>query len=199
MLGKLDIRNAKRIHSKTQKIFQHSLGDLPYRHLGEINSETAKYASIVCENNGTDLVEGLLTEGAVLNMLAAQLKAYHENSSVVKTVSTLSKSELSRITSLGDYVLNHLDTKIAIKELSMIFQLSPKKLQIGVKQLYGETVGHYISNIRMGYAKELFLSTELNVSEVCSQIGISSQSYFSKIFKERFGMLPSVFRSKQKT
>lgn len=195
LLGSLDIRNAKKIHSKIQEIFQNIPENRPYRYLGEIDSETEKYASIVCENNSVDLVGGLLTEGAVFNMLASQLTSYTKNGNLVAKSSTkLSKYELSKITSLGAYVISHLETKMTIQELSLVFQLSPKKLQAGVKHLYGDTVGHYILNIRMGHAKNLFLTTELNVSEVCYQIGISSQSYFSKIFKNRYGLSPSIYK-----
>lgn len=199
LLENLEIRNAKRMHSKIQKIFQKIPNDSPYRHLGEIDSQTGKYASIICKNNVTNLIEGLLTEGAIMNMLASQLKSYNEHSLKIKTQPKLTRAELSKISSLGSYIINNMENKITLDELSKAFQLSPKKLQLGVKHLYGETVGHYISNVRMGYAKQLFLTTELNVSEVCIQIGISSQSYFSKIFKQRFGMLPSTFRTRRTT
>ena len=193
LLGSLQIRNAKRMHSKIQEIFQKTPNNGPYRHLGEIDLETEKYASIVCENNQVDLIGGLLTEGAVLNMLASQLQAYtHDN--LIAPQPKLSKAELSKIASLGAYVIKHLETKMTIQELSRIFRLSPKKLQIGVKHLYGDTVGHYILNLRLAHAKHLFDTTESNASEVCHQIGLSSQSYFSKIFKNRYGLSPSLYR-----
>ena len=191
LLGSLDIRNAKRIHSKVGEIFQKTPKHRPYRHLGRIDTETEKYASIVCENNGVDLVGGLLTEGAVLNMLASQIKAYSKDNSETQPQYVLSKSELSKITSLGEYMVNNFETRMTILELSKHFGISPKKLQMGVKHLYGESVGHYISNLRMAHAKYLFYTTDLNVSEVRYRVGISSGSYFSKVFKSRYGALPS--------
>lgn len=198
LLGSLDVRNAKRMHFKIGEIFKKAPEARPYRYLGEIDPETEKYAAIVCENNNVDLIGGLLTEGAVLNMLASQLKAYREDGLAINSLPKLSKSELSRITSLGAYVIKHLDVKMTIDELSEIFKLSPKKLQAGVKYLYGDTVGHYILNIRMGQAKLLFDTTESNVSEVCFRVGMSSQSYFSKVFKNRYGVSPSLYRRKKK-
>ncbi|WP_020570527.1 helix-turn-helix transcriptional regulator [Neolewinella persica] len=195
LLEELNIRNAKRINFKIQKIFQNIPHDYPFRHLGEIDAETGKYAAIVCKNNDIDLIGGLLTEGAVLNMLATQLRSFREDR-VVNHGFELSRSELSRITSLGDYIIENLEEKVTIKELSKLFQLSQKKLQIGVKHLYGETVAHYILNLRMGQAKFLFDTTGLNVSEVCHRVGLSSQSNFSKTFKKRYGLLPSVYRKK---
>jgi AraC-like DNA-binding protein len=191
LLESLDIRNAKRICENVGDLFTKIPKHRTYRHLGGIDTETEKYASIVCENNNIDLVGGLLTEGAVLNMLASQITAYSKDITKARPKSTLSKSELSKITSLGDYVLNNLETGITILELSKHFGISPKKLQMGVRHLYGDSVGHYVSNLRMGHAKHLFNTTDLNVSEVRYRVGIFSGSYFSKVFKSRYGTLPS--------
>ncbi len=195
LLGTLEIRTAKIIHTYVQKISKIKPNNGSYINVGEIDSKTKKYASIVCENKNTDLVGGLLTEGAVLNMLASQIKSFNEASNTIDTKLKLSKSELSILTSLGDYVIEHLDKKITINELSSYFQLSPKKLQIGIKHLYGSSVAQYICNIKMSHAKEMFNTTDLNVSEVCCKIGISSQSYFSKVFKSRYGISPSEFKN----
>ncbi len=191
LLGTLDIRNAKRIYSKFGKIFKKIPKQRPYRHLGEIDTETEKYASIVCENNSVELVGGLLTEGAVLNMLASQIKAFSEE--VTENQSTLNKSELSKITSLAGYVIDNFEANFTILNLSRHFGISPRKLQTGVKHLYGDSVSRYISNLRMGHAKHLFSTTDLNVSEVRHLVGISSGSYFSKVFKNRYGELPSYY------
>ena len=39
--------------------------------------------------------------------------------------------------------------------------------------------------------KELLESQDYTVSQVLYEIGISSHSYFTKVFKERFGVFPS--------
>jgi AraC-like DNA-binding protein len=193
LLRNLAIRNAQRIYSEVEKIFDSIPIKRPFRHLGGIDAETQQYASIVCENNNVDLVGGLLTEGAVFNMLASQIKVFSEDIAKIRPQSTLSKSELSKITSLGDYVMDNFETDLTILKLSRHFGLSPKKLQMGVRFLYGDSVGHYISNLRMGHAKHLFSTTDLNVSEISYKVGISSQSYFSKLFKSRYGMSPSKY------
>jgi AraC-like DNA-binding protein len=194
ILGSLAISNAKRMSTKIQKLFERIPKNQPYRYLGHIDTETAKYASKVCENNSTSLVGELLTEGAVLNMLASQIEAYESNTTETGLRSSLSKSDLSNISSLGSFVIDNFDTNLTILKLSRHFGVSPKKLQMGVKHLYGDSVGRYILNLRMGHAKHLLSTTDLNVSEVCSRVGISSGSYFSRVFKNRFGMLPSHYK-----
>jgi AraC-like DNA-binding protein len=192
-LGNLHIRNARRIFSKMGNVFQKIPTQDHYRHLGSINTETGKYASIVCDNKDIDLVGGLLTEGAVFNMLASQIKEYNQD--IAEIQSPLSKSELSKITSLSGYIINNLDANLTILKLSRHFGLSPKKLQLGVQYLYGESVGHYVLNLRLSHAKYLFRTTDLNVAEVCARVGIANGGYFSKIFKNKYGNLPSHYKN----
>lgn len=190
-----DSNNAKRIYNEVGKIFRNIEDKAPHRYVGGIDIETEKQASIVCENNIADAVGGLLTEGAVLNMFALQIKAYYNDISQNGTESTLSKTELSKITSLKDYIIDNFQTGLTILTLSRHFGLSPKKLQIGVKHLYGDTVGDYILNLRMSHAKHLFDTTDFNVSEIQNLVGISSGSHFSKVFKKRYKVLPSHYRT----
>jgi AraC-like DNA-binding protein len=194
LLASQNIRNAKRIYANIQDIFKNIPKNNDYRHLGSINPETNAYASIVTKNKETNLVAGLLTEGAVINMLASQINAYKKDTQEDNKGLKLTKSELSKISAIGDHIIENISSKIPIKKLSSIFQLSPKKLQIGVKHLYGITVNNYILNIKLGHAKHLFITTELNASEICDEIGINSKSYFSRIFKDRYGVSPSLYR-----
>jgi AraC-like DNA-binding protein len=189
LLGNLQIRNAKRIFTKIEALFQEYPTDHYFRHLGSIDTETEKYASIVCENKNIDLVRGLLAEAAVYGMLASQLYSYKTNLAINQT--TLSVSELSKLTSLSSYVLNNLEVSLTILKLSRHFGMSPKKLQSGINHLYGKSVGHYVLSLRMDHARYLLSTTDLNVTEVCARIGISSRAYFSKVFKNRFGKSPS--------
>jgi AraC-like DNA-binding protein len=40
-------------------------------------------------------------------------------------------------------------------------------------------------------AKELIESSDFNVSEAAFEVGFTDPSYFTKIFQEEFGVLPS--------
>jgi AraC-like DNA-binding protein len=192
LLENLEIRNTKKIAAKIHEVFDKNPSEKNYRYLGGIDVQTKKFASVVCQNNDHDIVGALLTKGAVFNMLASQIQSFSENSSSEK--SPLSKAELSKITSLANYATNNYETSLTLRTLSRHFGMSPKKLQAGVKYLYGESVGHYILGLRMGHAIHLFNTTDLNVAEVCARVGIANGGYFSKVFKKRYGKLPSHYK-----
>ena len=189
LLENIEVRNAKKIATKMHEVFDKIPSEKYYRYLGGIDVQTKKFASIVCENNDHDIVGALLTEGAVFNMLASQVHVFSENSPSEQSL--LSTSELSKITSLANYANNNFETSLTLRTLSRHFGMSPKKLQAGVKYLYGDSVGRYILSLRMGHAIHLFNTTDFNVAEVCARVGLANGGYFSKVFKERYGKLPS--------
>lgn len=47
-------------------------------------------------------------------------------------------------------------------------------------------------------ARNLLNSTDYNISEIVSKIGVSSKSYFLKIFKETYDISPSDYRKNNK-
>ena len=166
----------------------------PYRYLGNIDVNTGAYTDVILRNSRTDLVGRLTTEGAVLNMLASQLESHDKDTNEDSFQSTLSKAELSRIAGLGDYVLEHITESPNIQHISHYLSLSPKKIQAGIRFLYGCTANEYLTRIRMEYAKELMHATDDTISEICYKTGLSSRSYFSKLFSQHFGMLPRDYK-----
>lgn len=74
--------------------------------------------------------------------------------------------------------------------------LNQNTLQEGFKQLYKKSVNQYIKDSRLEKAKELMETTDLNITEITYQIGINSRSYFSKLFKDKYGMCPKDYIQK---
>lgn len=64
-----------------------------------------------------------------------------------------------------------------------------------VRGTTGYTPNEYIRIIRLRKAAELLKEGEKNVSEVAYAVGFDNPYYFSKCFKEQFGMPPSQYRS----
>lgn len=64
-----------------------------------------------------------------------------------------------------------------------------------VRGTTGYTPNEYIRVIRLRKAAELLKEGEKNVSEVAYAVGFDNPYYFSKCFREQFGMPPSQYRS----
>ncbi|WP_421795298.1 helix-turn-helix domain-containing protein [Haliscomenobacter sp.] len=61
----------------------------------------------------------------------------------------------------------------------------------------GLTPNEYINEVRLVKAMELFQANPggYSVKEMASKVGYRDEKYFSRQFKQRFGVLPSQFRS----
>lgn len=83
-----------------------------------------------------------------------------------------------------------------ILDLSKELGINITKLKKGFKQLYGTTIYGYHKKMKLDYAKNLLLNTELAILDVAHEAGYISQSQFGAAFKEEFGLTPSDVRKK---
>ncbi len=63
-----------------------------------------------------------------------------------------------------------------------------------VKGVTGFTPNEYIRIMRMKKAAELLMDDSLTVSEVAYRVGVDDPFYFSKCFKQQFGVSPSAYK-----
>ena len=72
--------------------------------------------------------------------------------------------------------------------------MSRSTLSRKLKVLTGLTPLDFVRNIKLKHACTL-LKTRMGVAEVAYSIGLSSPKYFSKCFKEAFGVTPSDYQA----
>lgn len=169
--------------------------DKPFSYYGEISPTTNKYAKIVVENKRKDAVGKLLIEGAVINTLASQIENHDKHKDLLQIGTPLSNTEIVKISDIAEYIAENIDQPLKIKDLSLKYGMSPKKLQAGSRYLFGESLGNFITHLRLEKGKEIIQHSDLTISEVCYKVGFSSRSYFSKSFADRYGVLPSEFKN----
>jgi AraC-like DNA-binding protein len=79
----------------------------------------------------------------------------------------------------------------AIAQLARIAAMSPSKLKILFKEVFGLPVNQYYQKHRMNKAKAMLLSKKYSVREAANELGFSSVSSFNKAFYKIFDELPS--------
>ena len=164
------------------------------RYFGNITIDTSEFARILTTNYRLDIIGKLITEAAVINTVASQLMNHEKNEGYSYPSHGLNNTDLRKLVGIGDYIAENIHEKIGVRELAKRTNLYPKKLQLGCKYLYGESVNNFIQRIRMDRARHFLQDASLNISEVCYKVGISSRSYFSKLFHETYGVLPTEFK-----
>lgn len=78
-----------------------------------------------------------------------------------------------------------------VEELSREVTMSRSQLHRKLIALTGQTPSEVLRTTRLLRAKELLQKKAATPSEVAFQVGFSSHTYFSKCFKEEFGVSPS--------
>lgn len=64
-----------------------------------------------------------------------------------------------------------------------------------IKGITNFSPNEYLRIVRLKHAAEILRSTDLNVSEIAYKVGFNDPDYFSKCFKDQFGMRPTKFRN----
>lgn len=88
------------------------------------------------------------------------------------------------------------DSSLSVDEIAAKIGLSQSQLTRKIKALTNYTPVEIIRTMRLRRAKTLLNGTEKTVSEIAFEVGFSSLAYFSKCYKDAFGVSPSEIRGK---
>lgn len=96
------------------------------------------------------------------------------------------------------YVEDHISRPdLSVEVLSRELGMSRVQLYKKLLQITGKTPTEFIRIIRLKRAMQFLRESQLNVSEIAYNVGFNNPKYFTKYFKEEFGVLPSVFQEKE--
>jgi YesN/AraC family two-component response regulator len=92
------------------------------------------------------------------------------------------------------YVHTHFAESISCSDLAKYLHINQDYLIRCFRQELGITPGTYLVRWRIKQAKELLENTDKGVTAIALDVGFSSQSYFSRVFKDQVGISPTAFR-----
>ena len=86
------------------------------------------------------------------------------------------------------------DSDLSVEDLASSMNLSRVQLYRKVKSCTGSTPVELLRKMRLNRGYQLLATTDKTVSEVAYMVGFTAPSYFTKCFKEEYGMLPGDVR-----
>lgn len=98
-----------------------------------------------------------------------------------------SDNDIQKIEYAMEYIQENMSKPCTIAELSKEVGITPLKLKIGFRQLYGFTIHHLVQDERMTLASKLLSETDKSIKEIAHLVGFSSHSHFSTAFKKWHG------------
>lgn len=195
----LEIERAKFKKSLPFKL--NEVEPLFYSLFGDVNALQGKYHSgkfslkvsdiirevFNCEEIGFPRINFLRAKS--LEILSYMLSRYRKEKDG-DLYQNLTKRDYMAVDKVSEYInqnLKHLETN---PELARMAGMNLNKLQRAFQTIYGQTLNEFIRDGRLSKALSLLSGGDKSVSEIVEEIGLSSRSYFSKIFKNKYGVLP---------
>lgn len=97
------------------------------------------------------------------------------------------------------FIHEHYDQELSREEIAAIVYLTPDYLAKRFKAETGMSIIEYINDYRIHIAKERLVQSHDSISQIASETGFDSVSYFSTVFKKITGETPNAYRAKQRT
>lgn len=97
-------------------------------------------------------------------------------------------------------VITQIESDIAsdlsLNNLSKIFEVNPSYLSTLFKKETGNTLTDYVNKQRIERAKELLISTNMQIQNIAQRCGMLDVNYFTKTFKKYTDLTPKKYREK---
>lgn len=171
-----------------------------FAYVGSFNLKIADKITQLKRVTQKGIVRTFLLNGIIHSILGLEIQQHTDdtkNTPVRYANNSLTKEEMGRIKDLALFIEYYPEREYTIKSLCTRVGMSSSKLQKGFKALYDRTVTDYIRHKRIDRAENLIKTTDLNISEVVYSIGLTSRSYFSKIFKKKYNCSPKQYQDRR--
>ena len=99
-----------------------------------------------------------------------------------------------RIKKVIEHIEMNYPNNIKINHVSEIVSMTPESFSRFFKQRTGKNFTEYLNDYRIGKVTRLLIDTTKNVSEICFECGFNNISNFNRIFQNKKGCTPSIFR-----
>lgn len=101
-----------------------------------------------------------------------------------------------RLEKVAAYITEHFKEPITLHEAAQMAYLEDSYFSRLFKKYTGFGFAEYLTQLRIGKATELLLSTELSVSEIAEACGFSGGNYFGDVFRRFCGCSPLEYRKR---
>ena len=116
-------------------------------------------------------------------------------SEVVNNHATVEKGYSPMISNCVSYINSHVQKKLNLSILADICNVSGRWLSKCFRKEVGVAIPDYINNIKLQRSTQLLLYSNATIEEISDFFSFSNQSYYSKLFKEKYSCTPLEYRN----
>ncbi|TRO64416.1 helix-turn-helix domain-containing protein [Christiangramia sabulilitoris] len=181
-----------------KELFQDAVSKKQFFYQGNYSIKAADLMDDISTKDYSGFLRNLFLEGKAFEMLVIQIAQYEDDENGENLPKILRKSDIEKVDYVAKRIQGDLSTNLNVESLAKEAGTNVNKLQEGFKYVYNLTVNKYMQNVKLEAAKEMLKLSDKNISEIVTSIGLNNRSYFSKIFKEKYGVSPKYFLKSKK-
>ncbi len=102
--------------------------------------------------------------------------------------------ECKMTNNLLTFIAEHIYEKLTVQDCCDYFNVSQSYLYRCTKKALNCSTMDLINSNKLIVAKRMLLDNDYNITEISEKLGFSSTYYFSRLFKNTFGISPSQFK-----
>jgi AraC family transcriptional regulator len=185
-------------YSRLKKIMMNCVGE-PYGHPALIPGVSRSdhklrkllqliSAELVSESsNGEDYV-GALVDATLIHLAKNYIA---ERDTISGDNCFLSSQQLAKI---KKFVTDNVDTPISVADMAEVAGAKLFEFPKAFRSTVGITPYQYVIRERVNWAEHLLGTTDLSLAELSYIAGFSSQSHFTRTFRQQIGVTPQIYR-----
>ncbi|MFD2518414.1 helix-turn-helix domain-containing protein [Salinimicrobium flavum] len=181
-----------------KKLFMDTEAKNLFFYQGNYSIQAADIVEEITHKEFHGFLRSVFLEGKAFEMLSKQINQYHDDQNEEKRPVLLRRTDVEKVKRAVEIINENLNQNFSVDHLAKEVGTNVNKLQEGFKYLFDLTVNKYVQQVKLEAAKEMLTSSDHNISQIVSMIGLNNRSYFSKIFKEKYGVSPKYFLQNKK-
>jgi len=121
--------------------------------------------------------------------------AVHRRAEVPSSLAAGKPIDGRRMSRVMAFVSQHIERNFTVADLAGAACMSPAHFARSFKATTGQCPHEFVSRIRLALAKRMLADQQLPISDIALSTGFSSQSNFSRAFRDATGMTPRAWRA----
>lgn len=89
--------------------------------------------------------------------------------------------------------------ELTLEGVARTQNISPQYLSKLFKEETSYTFVEYLTRLRIEFAQQLMVKSDLSIKEICYSVGYSDPNYFSRLFRKQTGLMPKTFIGQYRT
>ena len=99
----------------------------------------------------------------------------------------------NKLQEIINYLYDNIDKNISVEEMARMAGLSARRFRTVFFNRTGKSPKEFLIDIKLNKAAEMLIKTPLNIKQIAYNLGYGEQLYFSRVFKQKFGISPKEY------